>query len=78
VSIFYSVYILSIEPKHLAAAEENNKLKFAGLRIYGLLTDLSQFKFYSYNPTTEEFCHDENIVIEELRTMVYSDMIDGM
>ncbi|KAM6493583.1 hypothetical protein JOM56_011717 [Amanita muscaria] len=60
----------------LSAAEQNNRLNFAGLRVYGLFTDLTQFKFYSYNPTSKEFCHDENILINNKRTVAFSDMID--
>ncbi|KIL59813.1 hypothetical protein M378DRAFT_84610 [Amanita muscaria Koide BX008] len=60
----------------LSAAERNNRLNFAGLRVYGLFTDLTQFKFYSYNPTSKEFCQDENILINNKRTAAFSDMID--
>lgn len=64
---FHSVYILSIIlSRHLCsrrrAAEQNNQLDFAGLRICGLLTDLTQFKFYSYDPSTKQFCFDERIL----------------
>jgi len=51
----------------LSAAEHNKQLDFEGLRIYGLLTDLKLFKFYSYNPTTSQFCSDECILGEGLR-----------
>jgi len=60
----------------LSAAQQNTTLNFAGSRIYGLLTDLSQFKFYSYNPTTKQFFFDETIVINVKRTNAFSDMID--
>jgi hypothetical protein len=37
-----------------ATAEENSHLDLTGSRIYGLLIiDLTQFKFYSYNPMTK-------------------------
>lgn len=51
--------------QHLAAAEQNIQLNFVGLRIYGLLTNLTHFKFYSYNPTTKQFCYDEDICINQ-------------
>jgi len=60
----------------LSAAEQNNQLDFAGLRIYGLLTNLTNFKFYSYDPTTKQFCCDEEITIETKRITGFSDMID--
>ena len=53
---------------YLAAAEVNKSIDFAGLRIYGLLTDLVQFKFYSYEPTTCQFCFDEIIYVNVKRT----------
>jgi len=56
----------------------NKKLKFRGLRVYGLLTDLLQFKFYSYNPPTETFCFDETLLVEIRRTKSLSDMVDGL
>ncbi|KIL55332.1 hypothetical protein M378DRAFT_28579 [Amanita muscaria Koide BX008] len=60
----------------LSTAEQNNQLDFAGLRIYGLLTDLTQFKFYSYNPTSEQFCCDEEITINTRRITAFHDMIN--
>jgi len=60
----------------LSGAEQNSTLKFAGLRIYGLLTDLILFKFYSYDPANEQFCIDETIVINNKRIGAFSDMID--
>ena len=55
----------------------NKSIDFKGLRIYGLLTDLIQFKFYSYDPATNQFCFDETIIINVKRTDAFSDMIDG-
>lgn len=55
----------------------NKSINFKGLRIYGLLTDLIQFKFYSYDPTTNQFCFDETIIINNKRIDASSDMMDG-
>lgn len=55
----------------------NKSINFKGLRIYGLLTDLVQFKFYSYDPATNQFCFDETIIINNKRTDAFSDMMDG-
>jgi hypothetical protein len=63
---------------YLAAAEVNKSIDFAGLRIYGLLTDLVQFTFYSYEPTTRQFCFDEILYVNLKRTDALSDMIGGM
>lgn len=60
-----------------AAAEVNKSIDFAGLRIYGLLTDLLLFKFYSYDPTARKFCFDETIIIANKRPSALVDMIDG-
>ena len=48
-----------------------------GLRIYGLLTNLIEFKFYSYDPSTEQFCFDETIFINIQRTIAFADMMNG-
>jgi hypothetical protein len=65
---------------YVAATEMNMKLKFRGLRVYGLLTDLSQFKFYSYDPSTVPgtFCFDETLLVDVRRTKSLSDMMDGL
>ena len=55
----------------------NKSINFKELRIYGLLTDLIRFKFYSYDPTTKQFCFDEMIVINVKRIDASSDMMDG-
>ncbi len=55
----------------------NKTNDFAGFRIYGLLTDLISFKFYSYDPITNKFCFDETIIINNRRIDAFSDMIDG-
>ncbi|KIM89512.1 hypothetical protein PILCRDRAFT_2708 [Piloderma croceum F 1598] len=59
-----------------AAAEENAGIDFAGLRIYGLSTDTIQFRFYSYEPITKQFCYDETIYSDVTRTSVFWKMID--
>ena len=55
----------------------NKSINLKGLRIYGLLTDLVQFKFCSYDPATNQFCFDETIIINVKRTDAFSDMMDG-
>jgi hypothetical protein len=59
------------------AAEMNKSINFRELRIYGLLTDLIQLKFYSYDLTTNQLCFDETIIINNKRTHAFSDMMDG-
>ncbi|KIM71992.1 hypothetical protein PILCRDRAFT_16541 [Piloderma croceum F 1598] len=54
----------------------NKSINFKGLRVYGLLTDLTRFKFYSYDPTINQFCFDEIIIINVKRTDASSDMVD--
>jgi hypothetical protein len=60
-----------------AAAKVNKGIDFEGLRVYGLLTDTIQFRFYSYEPTTKQFCYDETIYSDTTRTSAFSKMIDG-
>jgi len=55
----------------------NKSIGFDGLRIYGLLTDLVQFIFYSYDPIINQFCFDETIIINNKRIDAFSDMMDG-
>jgi hypothetical protein len=33
----------------------NKEAEFEGLRVYGLLTNLTRFAFYSYDPTSDTF-----------------------
>jgi hypothetical protein len=76
--VFPIAYTSLVLSGNLAAAEMNEKLNFAGLRIYGLLTDLTQFKFYSYNPSTKQFSFDERIVIEITRSAAFTNMVNGL
>lgn len=61
-----------------AAAKANETVDFANLRIYGLLTDLIDFHFYSYNPIAKEFAFDETLVVNVTRDVSFTDMIPGM
>ncbi|KAF8221790.1 hypothetical protein L208DRAFT_1414470, partial [Tricholoma matsutake] len=61
--------------KILATAKANEKVDFANLCIYGLLTDLIDFHFYSYNPPAKEFAFDKTLVVNITRDMVFTDMI---
>ncbi len=61
-----------------AAAKANKKVDLAELRIYGLLTDLIDFHFYSYDPLTNKFAFDETLVVNITRDMAFTDMIPGM
>ena len=60
-----------------AAAKENMAIEFAGLRVYGLLTNAVTFAFYSYDPITRKFCFDESIIIANKRPSSLSEMVDG-
>lgn len=59
----------------LAAAKANEKVDFANLRIYGLLTDLIDFHFYSYDPPAKEFAFDKTLVVNITRDVAFTDMI---
>ena len=56
----------------------NAQINLEGLRIYGLLTNLVQFRFYSYDPIALQFCFDETIIIDNKRPGAFSDMMDGV
>ncbi|KAF9519288.1 hypothetical protein BS47DRAFT_1288727 [Hydnum rufescens UP504] len=59
----------------LSAAEMNKELSFKNLRVYSLLTDFLQFRFYSYDPCEAKFCMDEIIMIGSERVQALSRMI---
>lgn len=61
----------------MVAAAEMNKARFSTLKVYGLLTDLTIFAFYSYNPSTNSFFFDERILVSPKRDDFCLDMIDG-
>jgi len=60
----------------LSAAEVNKSINIKGLRIHGLLTNLIEFKFYSYDPLTNRFYFDEYIVTNGQRTGAFTHMIN--
>jgi hypothetical protein len=65
--------------EHYAAADKvNKKADFEGLRVYGVLTNLTRFAFYSYDPISNTFCRDDEIFVETLRDGFSSGMIHGM
>ena len=66
---------LSLLYTYPGAAEDNKRAHFKDLRVHGLLTDLSQFCFYSYDPVSNEFCMDETIIVGESREEYLSGMI---
>ncbi|OBZ74316.1 hypothetical protein A0H81_05624 [Grifola frondosa] len=62
-------------PELLSAARTNKSANFANLRVFGLLTDVSSFRFYSYDPLLNEFHSDENILVNAKRDDFCCDMI---
>lgn len=63
---------------YTATAEANKETDFEGLRIYGVLTNLTRFAFYSYEPISKTFCEDEELFVETLRDGFSSGMIHSM
>lgn len=51
---------------------------FEDLRVYGLLTDLTTFQFYSYDPIKKAFAFDEVLLVSAQRDMFIRNMIRGM
>lgn len=62
---------------YTAAAEINKKVNFEGLRVYGLLTDLQRFHFYSYDPSQRRFAFDETLQAGNERETFIASMIRG-
>jgi hypothetical protein len=63
---------------HTAAAAENGTVDFTNLRVYGLLTDLTKFGFYSYDPVKKQFSLDEEFSLETRRNHYCFGMIHGI
>jgi hypothetical protein len=63
---------------YTAAAKVNKQADFEGLRIYGVLTNMTRFSFYSYDPSTNSFCRDEELIVNTRRDEFSADMIFGM
>ncbi|KAI0282488.1 hypothetical protein BGY98DRAFT_912213 [Russula aff. rugulosa BPL654] len=59
----------------LSAANLNKDSNFEGLRVYGVLTNLTRFAFFSYDPMSNTFCRDEEIFIDILRDGFASGMM---
>jgi len=53
----------------------NEEADFKGLRVYGVLTNLTRFAFYSYHPTLNTFYQDGEIFLDGRRDGFSSDMI---
>ncbi|KZV74310.1 hypothetical protein PENSPDRAFT_682097 [Peniophora sp. CONT] len=52
-------YVAQLFLELLSAAKENSLDKFGSMqRVYGILTDLDAYHFYSYDPATERFAFD--------------------
>ena len=77
--LFFSGDLSQCSPRwYPAAAKANEKVDFANLRIYGLLTDLIDFHFYSYDLYAKEFAFDETLIVNITRDVAFTDMIPGM
>jgi hypothetical protein len=63
---------------YTAAANLNKNANFEGLRVYGVLTNLTRFAFFSYDPMSNTFCRDEEIFIDTLRDGFASGMIHSL
>ncbi|KAJ3510343.1 hypothetical protein NLJ89_g4733 [Agrocybe chaxingu] len=61
----------------LSAAEANKKLKYTGLRIYGLLTDLTLFHFYSFDPIERSFYKDD-VLIANIFSILMSGYLESL
>ena len=62
---------------YTAAAEANEQRGFSGLRVHGLLTDLSNFHFYSYDPKEKMFYADAKFHLYSSRRRFVTTMVQG-
>jgi hypothetical protein len=64
---------------YTAAAEMNKNAKFEGLQVYGLLTNLRSFHFFSYDQSRGTFALDhKELKAGGDRESFMVDMIHGM
>jgi len=56
----------------------NKQAHFEELRVYGVLTNLKSFEFYSYDPTNKLFSLDGTVTVSSNRDMLMEHMIPGM
>lgn len=60
----------------LSAAKSNAQVEqYANLRVFGLMTDMSTFKFFSYSPETKRFYHGPKLIANNKREDFCYDMI---
>jgi hypothetical protein len=76
-SVFTSHILIIPESRNAAATKANQNAGFGSLRIYGLLTDMSYFRFYSYNPVEEQFFTDGVITVNLTKDDFMVGMIPG-
>ncbi|TDL17829.1 hypothetical protein BD410DRAFT_793862 [Rickenella mellea] len=60
----------------LAAHKQNDKEMGSQCRIHAVVSDMFHFHFYSYEPSTNKFCVDVQIVVGSKRENNLLDMID--
>ena len=65
---------------YTAVARRNKHARLEGIRVYGLLTNLNFFHFYSYDQSQRKFAFDETLraSFRSDREMFMMDMIHGM
>ena len=71
-------YSVELNALGIAAANRNSTLNHEKRRVYGLLTDLNSFKFYSFDPSVQAFFKDETITVNNKRDTFTTDMIEGL
>lgn len=60
-----------------AAWQMNHAAGFGSLVVYGLLTDLGSFHFFSFDPVTTTFYRDGKIMVNQKRGDFLHDMMEG-
>ncbi|TDL17830.1 hypothetical protein BD410DRAFT_901178 [Rickenella mellea] len=58
-----------------SAAHMNETLGLPMQRVYGLLCDMENFMFFSYNPTQKQFSFDEHILVDKKKDYALPEMI---
>ncbi|KDR77891.1 hypothetical protein GALMADRAFT_138062 [Galerina marginata CBS 339.88] len=58
-------YVTQLFLELLAAAQRNGRHDFKNLKVYGLLSDFSQYYFYTYHPETKKFFKNQEMRISD-------------
>ncbi|KDR68292.1 hypothetical protein GALMADRAFT_1354771 [Galerina marginata CBS 339.88] len=72
----FADYVAQLFLAILSAVNRNSKYDLNTLKVHGLLSDFTTFKFFKYDPKTKIFFNDETLSVGPSREHVCTDMIE--